>query len=105
MTKLLDTKTNRRRLLQGAGIGVMALAAPSIVRAAGGPLNCAFFLQTHPFMIAKSSGWVEEAAGTKINWIEVGSGAEINTGMAAGSMDIGFGIGSSPTASGISHWI
>jgi len=105
MTKLLDTKTNRRRLLQGAGIGVMALAAPSIVRAAGGPLNCAFFLQTHPFMIAKSSGWVEEAAGTKINWIEVGSGAEINTGMAAGSMDIGFGIGSSPIASGISQGI
>ena len=40
-----------------------------------------------------------------MNWIEVGSGAEINTGMAAGSMDIGFGIGSSPTAAGISQGI
>jgi len=96
---------SRRTILQGAGAGLMAMAAPAIIRAASAPLNCAFFLQTHPFMIAKSKGWMEEAVGAKINWIEVGSGAEINTGMAAGSMDIGFGIGSSPTAAGISQRI
>ncbi len=56
-------------------------------------------------MIAKGDGSIEQAAGAKVNWIEVGSGAEINAGMAAGSMDIGFGIGSSPTASGISQGI
>ena len=102
MTEMLTT---RRRLLQGAGLGAAALAAPAIVRAAPATVNCAFFVSTSPFMIAKGGGWIEEAAGTKVNWIEVASGAEINTGMAAGGMDLGFGIGSSPTASGISQGI
>ena len=97
--------TTRRRLLKGAGLGAAVLAAPAIVRAAPAPVNFAFFVSTSPFMIAKGGGWVEEAAGAKVNWIEVASGAEINTGMAAGSIDIGFGIGSSPTASGISQGI
>src|ERR1700729_2782057 len=99
------TLTTRRRLLQSAGLGAAALAAPAIVRAAPSPANFAFFVSTSPFMIAKGDGSIEQAAGSKVNWIEVGSGAEINTGMAAGSMDIGFGIGSSPTAAGISHGI
>jgi taurine transport system substrate-binding protein len=102
MTKMLTT---RRRLLQGAGLGAAALAAPTIVRAAPTSANFAFFVSTSPFMIAKGDGSIEQAAGAKVNWIEVASGAEINTGMAAGSMDIGFGIGSSPTASGISQGI
>jgi taurine transport system substrate-binding protein len=97
--------TTRRRLLKGAGLGAAVLAAPAIVRAAPAPVNFAFFVSTSPFMIAKGGGWVEEAASAKVNWIEVGSGAEINTGMAAGSMDLGFGIGSSPTAAGISQAI
>ena len=103
--QLSQLSSSRRTLLKGAGAGLMTMAAPAIIRAAPAPLNCAFFLQTHPFMIAKGKGWVEEAVGGKINWIECGSGAEINTGMAAGSMDIGFGIGSSPAASGISQGI
>jgi taurine transport system substrate-binding protein len=102
MTKTLTT---RRRLLQGAGLAAAALAAPTIVRAAPASANFAFFVSTSPFMIAKGDGSVEQAAGAKVNWIEVSSGAEINTGMAAGSMDIGFGIGSSPTAAGISQGI
>ena len=93
--------TTRRGLLQGAAVG--ALAMPALVRAAPAQVNFAYFLGTNPFMICKGEGWIEQAAGTKINWIEAGSGAEINTGMAAGSMDIGFGIGSSPTAAGISQ--
>lgn len=105
MTKMTTT---RRRVLQTAGFGVAALAAPGIVRAAPAQVNIAYFLGTSPFMIAKGEGWIDAAAaaaGSKVNWIEVGSGAEINTGIAAGSMDIGFGIGSSPTASGISQGI
>lgn len=104
MTSLVNATTSRRNLLKGAGVGLLAFASPAIVRAAP-TLNAAFFVNTHPFMIAKGKGWLDEAAGTKVNWIEVGSGAEINTGMAAGSMDIGWGIGSSPTASGISQSI
>ena len=91
-------KTTRRAVLLGA------LAMPSIVRAAApAQINIAYFVGTSPFMIGKGEGWIQEAAGTKLNWIEVGSGAEINTGMAAGGMDIGFGIGSSPTAAGIAQ--
>jgi taurine transport system substrate-binding protein len=94
----------RRGLVRTVGLGATVLGMPAIVRAAA-PINIAFFLSTSPFMIAKGEGWIDEAAKTKVNWIEVGSGAEINTGMAAGSMDIAYGIGSSPTASGISQRI
>jgi taurine transport system substrate-binding protein len=94
-------------------IGMMAAcsgcAALSIVpqrRAyAAGPdkVNAAFFVETKPTMIAKAEGWFEQLSGAKMNWREVGSGAEINTGMAAGSFDVAFAIGSSPTAAGISQ--
>jgi taurine transport system substrate-binding protein len=102
---MTGTTTTRRRLLLATGGGAAALAMPGIVRAAPAQVNIAFFIGTSPFMISKGNGWIEEAAKTKVNWIEVGSGAEINTGMAAGSMDIGYGIGSSPTAAGISQGI
>ncbi len=102
---MIRSGATRRGLLQGAGLGALGLAMPAIVRAAPAQVNIAYFLGTSPFMISKGEGWIDQAAGTKVNWIEVGSGAEINTGMAAGSMDMGFGIGSSPTASGISQAI
>jgi taurine transport system substrate-binding protein len=92
------TITRRTLLASAAG----ALAMPGIVQAAPAVVNIAFFLGTSPFMISKGEGWIEQAAGTKVNWIECGSGAEINTGIAAGSMDMGYGIGTSPTAAGIS---
>lgn len=95
----------RRRVLRSAGVGATVLSLPAIVKAAPSQVNIAFFLSTSPFMICKGQGWIEEAAKTKVNWIEVGSGAEINTGIAAGSMDLGYGIGSSPTAAGISQGI
>ena len=100
------TEIGRRTLLRVAGAASL-LAMPAIARAAPATqINIAYFLSTSPFMIAKGEGWIQEAAGkAKLNWIEVGSGAEINTGMAAGSMDLGFGIGSSPTAAGISQAI
>ena len=97
--------TSRRGLLRAGGLGAAVLAMPAIVRAAPAQINIAYFVGTSPFMISKGEGWIQEAAQTKLNWIEVGSGAEINTGMAAGGMDIGFGIGSSPTAAGISQSI
>ncbi|MEJ1975192.1 MAG: hypothetical protein WDN49_03145 [Acetobacteraceae bacterium] len=56
-------------------------------------------------MIAKGEGWFADAAKAPLNWVEVGSGAEINTAIAAGSVDIGLGIGSSPTAAGLSQGI
>ncbi len=84
----------------------VVLASPRFANAALPPqINAAFFLSTHPFMVAKGEGWVQDLAKTKINWIEVSSGAEINTGVAAGSIDIGYGIGSSPTTAGIAQGI
>ena len=99
------TCIDRRTLLGlAAGTGLLTLprrtfaATPDVV-------NIAYFVETKPTMIAKGEGWFAEAANTKINWVEVGSGAEINTAVAAGSIDIGIGIGSSPTAAGLSQGI
>ena len=107
MTNTISRKTGfgRRALLGATGLAATTLALPAIVRAAPAQINVAYFLSTHPFMISKGEGWIDSAAKTKVNWIEVGSGAEINTGIAAGSIDLGFGIGSSPTAAGISQGI
>jgi taurine transport system substrate-binding protein len=97
----------RRGFMQTMAASLAAvLASPRFAKAALPPqVNAAFFLSTSPFMMAKGEGWVQDFAKTKINWVEVSSGAEINTGVAAGSIDIGFGIGSSPTAAGIAQGI
>ncbi|HTW29830.1 MAG TPA: ABC transporter substrate-binding protein [Acetobacteraceae bacterium] len=95
---------SRRTLLRAGAAG--ALAAPWIGRAAAATpevINIAYFVETKPTMIAKGLGWFADEAKAKINWTEAGSGAEINTAMAAGSVDIGLAIGSSPTAAGISQ--
>jgi taurine transport system substrate-binding protein len=106
---IIDTSADRRTLLKaGLGLGGAALvgALPRRARAAGpDKINIAFFTETSPSAIAKANGWLEEATKAKINWIEVGSGAEINTAIAAGSVDIGIGIGSAPTAAGLSQGI
>jgi taurine transport system substrate-binding protein len=96
----------RRNILMGAGLGGVALAASARrVRAAPTVINIAYFVETKPTMIAKGEGWFADAAKASLNWVEVGSGAEINTAIAAGSIDIGIGIGSSPTAAGLSQGI
>ncbi len=96
----------RRALLRaGLALGGAALAGlPRRVRAATPErINIAFFVNASPTMIAKGDGWVEDMTHARVNWIEVGSGAEINAAVAAGSVDVGIGIGSSPTAAGIAQ--
>jgi taurine transport system substrate-binding protein len=93
---------SRRAALLGAG----SLVAPAIVHAAAPEgVNIAYFIETKPTMIAKGLGWFQDQAKSKINWVEVASGAEINAAVAAGSVDIGLGIGSSPTAAGLARGI
>lgn len=92
-----------RRTFLAATAGV--LAAGRARAAAPDTINIAYFVETKPTMIAKGLGWFEQDAGAKLHWVEVGSGAEINTAIAAGSIDIGIGIGSSPTAAGLSQGI
>ena len=106
--KLFNPAASRRSLLQaGAGFGAAALlAAPRRARAAGPhKINIAYFVGTSPTMIAKGGGWIEDLTKAKVNWIEVGSGAEINTAVAAGSVDVGIGIGSAPSAAGLAQGI
>lgn len=108
MTEITISAHRRTLLKAGIGLGGAALlsAVPRRVRAATpDKINIAFFTETSPSAIAKGEGWLEDVTKAKINWIEVGSGAEINTAIAAGSVDIGVGIGSAPTAAGLSQSI
>ncbi|MBV9784955.1 MAG: ABC transporter substrate-binding protein [Acidisphaera sp.] len=95
---------DRRGFILAAGAGALALGRPARA-AVPDVINIAFFVETKPTMIAKGNGWFQDEAKAKLNWTEVGSGAEINTAIAAGSVDIGIGIGSSPTAAGLSQGI
>lgn len=68
-------------------------------------IRASFFVETKPTMIGKAQGWFEQMSGAPIQWSEVGSGAEVNAAMAAGSLDVAFGLGSSPSAAGLSQGI
>ena len=108
MTQFIAAPDRRTLLKAGLGLGGAALlgATPRRARAAGpDKINIAYFVGTSPTMIAKGDGWIEDLTKAKVNWIEVGSGAEINTAVAAGSVDIGLGIGSSPTSAGLAQSI
>ncbi len=100
---MTEPRALRRRTLLAASAG---LAAPGLLRGARAAtpdtVRVGYFVSTDPTMLAKGNGWFEQGTGGKIAWNEAGSGAEINTAMAAGSLDFGLGIGSSPVAAGIS---
>ncbi len=108
-TSLSGEGVNRRTFVIGAGIAAGAAAFGGLPRRAAAAVpdktNIAFFTETKPTEIAKGLGWFSAGTKSKITWSEVGSGVEINTAIAAGSVDIGLGIGSAPTASGISQGI
>ncbi|HUZ63395.1 MAG TPA: ABC transporter substrate-binding protein [Acetobacteraceae bacterium] len=92
-----------RRTLLAAGTAAALLPLARARAAAPLKINVGYFVETKPTMIAKGLGWFAQDAKATINWLEMGSGAEINTGIAAGSIDIGMAIGSSPVAAGISQ--
>ena len=105
---MTNTHALRRRSLLAAGIGLGAglgagLTARGARAAAPATVRVGFFVSTDPTMLAKGQGWFEQGTGGKIAWTEMGSGAEINTAIAAGSLDFGLGIGSSPCAAGIAQ--
>lgn len=97
-------KTTRRAALAGGlGLGASALFGRHGRAAAPAETRVGFFLETKPTMIAKSLGWFADAMQTKIVWREMGSGAELNTGIAAGGLDFGLALGSSPFAAGVAQ--
>lgn len=97
----------RRRFMQSMSASFAAILASSSLARAAAPsqLNIAYFVATYPSLLIKGENMVQFAGGTTVNWIEVSSGAEINTGMAAGSIDMGIGMGSVPAAAGIAQGI
>jgi taurine transport system substrate-binding protein len=102
---MIDTAPLGRRTLIAGAAGLAAAATMPRARAATASMNIGYFVETKPTMIAKAQGWFGAASKTKINWVEMGSGAQINAGMVGGSLDMGIGIGSSPSAAGISQGI
>jgi taurine transport system substrate-binding protein len=102
---MINTASFGRRTLIAGAASLAAAATIPRARAATTTMNIGYFVETKPTMIAKAQGWFEAASKTKINWVEMGSGAQINAGMVGGSLDMGIGIGSSPSAAGISQGI
>jgi taurine transport system substrate-binding protein len=95
---------HRRSLLAAGGaLAATGLGAGRAHAAAPATVRVGYFISTDPTMLAKADGWFQDGTGGKIAWTEMGSGAEINTAIAAGSLDFGLGIGSSPCAAGIAQ--
>ena len=59
-----------------------------------------------PIIVAKEEGYIEEAykeatgKEVTINWNQMSSGADINTGIAGGSIQVGF-MGAAPAITGV----
>src|SRR5262249_55174166 len=97
----------RRRFL--LGIGVMAASLALVGRGARAAApdqgRIGTFDETNPTAILQAQGTLDAALGTKVAWRDVGSGGAFNTVVAAGGIDIGLGIGTSPTAAGLARGI
>ena len=100
---MMDISALPRRSLLACGAALAAGFATRARAATPGTVRVGYFVSTDPTMLAKGKDWFEQGTGGKIAWTEMGSGAQINTAIAAGSLDFGLGIGSSPVAAGISQ--
>ena len=100
---------DRRRFLLGLGMtaATIALTGRGGAKAAMMPseVRIATFSETNPTAILQAQGTLDKALGTKVAWKDVGSGGAFNTVVATGAMDIGLGIGTSPTAAGLAQGI
>lgn len=78
----------------GLGIGRAQAAEPKVLR-------IGTFEETNPTAILQASGWLEQATKARVQWSNVGSGGAFNTLAAAGGIDVGLGLGTSPAAAGL----
>lgn len=93
----------RRKFIQGfsLALGAILLRTRSANAATPETVNLAIFDNVSAGILIRADKLIKASGLTKLNWIEVNSGAEVNTGMAAGSIDLGIGIGSVGTSAGI----
>ncbi len=97
----------RRRFLMTAGLAAAAVALEQRGARADAPseVRIGTFEETNPTAILQASGTLDSAMGAKAAWNDVGSGGAFNTAAAAGGIDIGLGLGTSPAAAGLARGI
>jgi taurine transport system substrate-binding protein len=106
-----DTTTasgiGRRRFLISTATAAAAIALSARESWADAPaeVRIGTFDETNPTAVLQAQGLLDAAIGAKAVWNDVGSGGAFNTLVAAGGIDIGLGIGTSPTAAGLARGI
>ena len=95
---------DRRKVLLGMGI-TAALTGSSAWAAMPDQVRIATFDETNPTAILEAQGTLDHDIGAKVMWKQMGSGGAMNALIATGSMDIGLGIGTAPTAAGLAQGI
>ena len=98
---------DRRRFLLGMGMtaATLAFAESKAWAATPGEVRIATFDETNPTAILQAQGTLDHDLGTKVTWKEMSSGGAMNALIATGSMDIGLGAGTAPTAAGLAQGI
>ncbi|MGC8468758.1 MAG: ABC transporter substrate-binding protein [Acetobacteraceae bacterium] len=98
---------SRRRFFTLAAVSAAAVAVGSQAARAGGlaSLRIGTFDETNPTAILQASGSFTRTGATKVVWSNIGSGGAFNTTAAAGGIDIGLGLGTSPVAAGLAAGI
>jgi taurine transport system substrate-binding protein len=103
----ITSGVGRRRFLLGAGLAATAIALGETRARAAAPseIRIGTFDETNPTAILQAQGTLDGDMGAKAVWKDVGSGGAFNTLAAAGGIDIGLGLGTSPAAAGIARGI
>lgn len=98
---------DRRQFLLGLGMtaAAVALSKGSAWAAMPGEVRIGMFNETNPTSVLQAEGTLAKTLGSKVSWKDVGSGGAFNTVVATGGIDIGLGIGTSPTAAGLARGI
>ena len=98
---------DRRRFLLGMGMtaATVAFANAKAWAAVPSEVRIATFDETNPTAILQAQGTLDQDLGVKVMWKEMSSGGAMNALIATGSMDIGLGAGTAPTAAGLAQGI
>jgi len=98
---------DRRKFLLGMGMtaATVALTRAKAWAAVPSEVRISTFDETNPTAILEAQGTLDHDIGVKVMWKQMGSGGAMNALIATGSMDIGLGAGTAPTAAGLAQGI